>query len=379
MPRARAPMPGERAGRSCPLARAVGKRTGHRSRGYPGTLGTVIEPNRLAPGTACGPGGGASGLSEFTPTFAAVSEQVCGVIRGKADQVRLALVCLFARGHLLLEDVPGVGKTSLAKAIAQSMGLSWTRVQFTPDLLPADITGTSLIRPQGKGFTFHRGPIFTNFLLADEINRASPKTQSALLEAMQEHQVTAGDDTYPLPSPFLVIATQNPVGHEGTFPLPASELDRFLVRSHLGYPDRASALEMIRPPATMTDQLAAVTTPDAVLQMIRTAARVFVAPALQEYMVDLVEATRAHHAVQLGLSPRALVGLQSACRAMAAASGRAYVIPDDVKGLLAPVGAHRLVLEPEYVYSGTTPGDVLADVLARTPPPVPPEPRATHG
>jgi MoxR-like ATPase len=347
----------------------------------------VIERSQLAAGAPEKPAAGAPGepgtsagtLSEFTTAFTGVTDQVCNVIRGKRDQVRLALVCLFARGHLLLEDVPGVGKTSLAKAIAQSMGLSWTRVQFTPDLLPADITGTTVIGPDGEGFSFRRGPIFTNFLLADEINRASPKSQSALLEAMQEHQVTAGDETYPLPSPFLVIATQNPVGHEGTFALPASELDRFLVRSHLGYPDRGSALEMMRQPAATIDRLDAVTSPGSVRQMISTVTGVFVAPALQEYMVDLVDATRAHSAVLLGLSPRALMGLQSACRAMAAAQGRGYVIPDDVKALLAPVGCHRLVLEPEAVYAGTTPSDVLADVLARTPPPVAPQHRAAHG
>ncbi|HET9058432.1 MAG TPA: MoxR family ATPase [Acidimicrobiales bacterium] len=339
----------------------------------------MIEPSELVGREAPGPGNRSDEVTEFAATFTAVTDRVCGVVKGKASQVRLALVCLLARGHLLLEDVPGVGKTSLAKAIAQSMGLTWTRVQFTPDLLPADITGTTVMGPDGQAFAFRRGPIFTNFLLADEINRASPKTQSALLEAMQEQQVTAGEHTYPLPSPFLVIATQNPVGHDGTFALPVSELDRFLVRSHLGYPDRSSALEMMQSASGASGAIDPVVGPEKVLHMIRTAADVFVAPALQEYMVDLVDATRSHHAVLLGLSPRALVGLQSASRAMAASQGRTYVVPDDVKALLGPVGNHRLVLQPEAAYQGTTAADVIDDVLTRTSPPVPSRRRVADG
>jgi MoxR-like ATPase len=316
--------------------------------------------------------GALSGATEFADIFAAVHNQICRVIKGKAEEVHLALVCVFSEGHLLVEDVPGVGKTTLAKAIARSLGLSWHRAQFTPDMLPSDVTGTSVFDRATSNFIFRPGSVFANILLADEINRASPKTQAALLEAMEERQVTVDTTTYALPEPFVVVATQNPVEHEGTYPLPASELDRFLLRLHVGYPDKAAALEMLQQQASVKpEDLEALVPVDQVRAMARFSTAVHVGPALQSYMVDLAEATRAHPNVTLGLSPRAVLGLQRTSRCLAASRGRDYVVPDDIKALLRPVGEHRLVLSPDFAFSRHSAAHVISEVLTSVPVPLP--------
>jgi MoxR-like ATPase len=289
------------------------------------------------------------------------------VIQGKDDAIRLALVCLLAEGHLLIEDVPGVGKTSLAKALAASLGCSWGRIQFTPDLLPSDVTGVTVYNRATGTFEFRPGGIFANLVLGDEINRASPKTQSALLEAMEERQVTVDRTTYPLQPPFMVIATQNPVEHEGTYPLPESQLDRFLMRIAMGYPGRASEIAILDTHAGGSQAVPmplAVATAGDVEVMIAMAQAIHVAPSLKGYIVDLAEATRRRPELALGVSPRAALGLLRAARARAASLGREYLVPDDIKVLAAPVLEHRLALTPEAQLRGASRADVLADVLA---------------
>ena len=322
-----------------------------------------------------------SGPEEFAEIFSAVHTQICSVLRGKSDEVRLALVCVFSEGHLLVEDVPGVGKTSLAKAIARSLGLSWQRVQFTPDLMPSDLTGSSIFNRATNEFVFRPGGVSSNILLADEINRASPKTQAALLEAMEERQVTVDGTTYFLPEPFVVIATQNPLEHEGTFPLPASELDRFLVRLHLGYPDKRSAVEILQdqPSGKKVDELRALVPLKKVGAMAHFSARTYVAPALQSYLVELAEATRCHPGVVIGLSPRAVLGIQRAARCLAASFGREYVTPDDIKAVLGPVGEHRLVVSSEFLFNDKDASDVIGEAVASVPVPVPGTLRAAYG
>jgi MoxR-like ATPase len=317
------------------------------------------------------PAAGAATLGAFAETFEAVIDNVARILEGKEDPTRLALVCLAAEGHLLLEDVPGVGKTSLAKALARSFDLGWRRIQFTPDLLPSDVTGASVFDRESGSFTFRPGGVFANVVLADEINRASPKTQSALLEAMQERQVTVDNITHRLPAPFLVVATQNPVEHEGTYPLPESQLDRFLLRVRMGYPDRAAEMAMLdRPDArTPVDDLPAVAGPEAIPTMVTVASAVHVANALKGYIVDIATATRHHPALALGMSPRAALALQRASRALAASVGREYVIPDDIKHLAGPVLEHRLVLSPEGVVTGVDIAEVVTEVLRSVPVP----------
>jgi MoxR-like ATPase len=317
------------------------------------------------------PAVGATSVGAFAVTFDAVIDNVAEVLQGKAEPTRLALVCLAAEGHLLLEDVPGVGKTSLAKALARSFDLEWRRIQFTPDLLPSDVTGASVYDRETGSFAFRPGGVFANVVLGDEINRASPKTQSALLEAMQEGQVTVDNVTHRLPSPFLVIATQNPVEHEGTYPLPESQLDRFLLRVRMGYPDRTAELDMLERPESRTavDDLPAVAGPDAIPTLVALARQVHVASALKGYIVDLATATRHHPALSLGMSPRAALALQRASRALAASAGREYVIPDDIKYLASPVLEHRLVLSPEGVVTGVDIAEVVAEVLRSVPVP----------
>jgi MoxR-like ATPase len=314
---------------------------------------------------------GAAAVGTFAETFEAVVENVAQILQGKEDPTRLALVCLAAEGHLLLEDVPGVGKTSLAKALARSFDLEWRRIQFTPDLLPSDVTGASVYDRENGSFVFRPGGVFANVVLGDEINRASPKTQSALLEAMQERQVTVDNVTRRLPSPFLVIATQNPVEHEGTYPLPESQLDRFLLRVRMGYPDRTAEMAMLEQPESRTsvDDLPPVAGPDAIPTMVSLANQVHVATALKGYIVDLATATRNHPALSLGMSPRAALALQRAARALAASVGREYVIPDDIKYLAGPVLEHRLVLSPEGVVAGVDISDVVTEVLRGVPVP----------
>ena len=307
----------------------------------------------------------------FAEVFEAIVDNIERVIQGKDDAIRLALTCLVAEGHLLIEDVPGVGKTSMAKALAASLGVDWHRIQFTPDLLPSDVTGVNVYSRAKGTFEFRPGGIFANIVLGDEINRASPKTQSALLEAMEERQVTVDATTYSLPAPFMVIATQNPIEHEGTYPLPESQLDRFLMRIGMGYPDRRSEIEMLDTHGgeNAIDDLTAVATPDDIDTMTSMARAVHVAPSIKGYLVDLAEATRKHTALALGISPRATLALQRAARARAAAVGREFVTPDDVKALVGPVLEHRLVLTPEAAIGGTGPNEILDEVVDVVPVP----------
>jgi MoxR-like ATPase len=296
------------------------------------------------------------------------------VIQGKREQVGLALVCLLAEGHLLLEDVPGVGKTSLAKAIARSISATANRIQFTPDLLPSDVVGVSVWNRSSNEFEFRPGGVFAHIVLADEINRASPKTQSALLEAMQERQVTVDARTYALPRPFLVIATQNPIELEGTYPLPEAQLDRFLMRLPIGYPSRDAELAILETHGTDTghlrvDALEPVATAADVAAAADAVTMVHVAPAIQHYIVDLVEATRGHHDLVLGVSPRGALALQRAARAYAASSGRDYVIPDDVKVLAPTVLEHRIIATPEAGLRGVRGVDVIHAVVGSVPVP----------
>src|SRR4051812_14474463 len=293
----------------------------------------------------------------FAETFSAIATNVERVVQGKPDVIELALLCLVAEGHLLIEDVPGVGKTSLAKALAASIDCRWARIQFTPDLLPSDVVGVTIWNRATNEFEFRPGVVFANLVLGDEINRASPKTQSALLEAMEERQVTVDGHTHELEAPFMVLATQNPIEHEGTYPLPDSQLDRFLMRVTVGYPERAAELDILDRHAgeTVVDDLQPVATSKDVLAMTFAAREIHVAPSLKGYLVDLAEASRRHPALALGMSPRATLALQKAARARAAASGRTYVVPDDIKELARPVLGHRLVLTPETLMQAADP------------------------
>jgi MoxR-like ATPase len=304
--------------------------------------------------------------------FDALLRNVERVIQGKRDQIRLALVCMFAEGHLLIEDVPGVGKTSLAKALARSISATANRIQFTPDLLPSDVVGVSVWNRATSEFEFRPGAVFAHVLLADEINRASPKTQSALLESMEEHQVTVDSRTYALPRPFLVIATQNPVELEGTYPLPEAQLDRFLMRVPMGYPSREAEVAILESQGaarTRVDQLEPVASAADVAAAADAIAAVHVAVALQAYIVDLAEATRRHPDLVLGVSPRGALALQRAARALAASTGRDYVIPDDIKTLAPAILEHRVLLGPEAELRGITTSDVVRAVLASVPVP----------
>ena len=273
-------------------------------------------------------------------------DNISTVVHGKREAIEFALIALLGEGHLLIEDVPGVGKTSLAKALASSIDCTWKRVQFTPDLLPADLVGVSVYERSTEQFRFTPGPIFANIVLADEINRASPKTQSALLEAMEERQVSADGTTHRLEAPFMVIATQNPVEQEGTYRLPESQLDRFLLRISLGYPGRTAEMAILDGQGAIDalNKLEPVVSSDEVLQMVDAVKQVYLAPALKSYLIDLAEASRRHGAIELGLSPRATMQLASAVRGHAAARGRDYGTPDDVKAVARSVLAHRILL-----------------------------------
>jgi MoxR-like ATPase len=292
-----------------------------------------------------------------------------GVILGKPQQLRLCVACLLSRGHLLIEDVPGVGKTTLAHALAQVFGLGWNRVQFTSDLLPADIIGVSVFDRSSQQFEFRKGPVFTQLLLADEVNRASPRTQSALLEAMEERQVSADGQTYVLPEPFFVVATQNPTEQLGTFALPESQLDRFLMRVELGYPDAAHERELLRS-GERRDRLATLAaTLDSVrvCELQQRVRRIHVAEVLLDYAQRLIARTREHAALKLGLSPRAGQGLIRAAQAWSLLQGRGAVLPEDVQTVFAPIAGHRLVLRDESAARASR--DVIQDLLRGVPVP----------
>jgi MoxR-like ATPase len=307
----------------------------------------------------------------FEEHFEALVSNVERVIQGKREIIQLALTCLVADGHLLIEDVPGVGKTMLAKAIARSIDGTWHRIQFTPDLLPSDVTGVSVWNRATDEFEFRPGGIFANIVLADEVNRASPKTQSALLEAMEERQVTVDVRTHLLERPFMVIATQNPIEYEGTYPLPEAQLDRFLLRVKMGYPDRAAGIDILETHGVEepVDDLGPVLTAADVTGMAEAVTSVYVAPSLMGYIVDVAEASRQDRDLALGISPRGALALQRASRAYAASAGRDYVIPDDIKLLAGSVLEHRLILSPEAELRGSTPKDALEAVLERVPVP----------
>jgi len=282
---------------------------------------------------------------EILPKLAELEATIGSAIRGKAEVVRLSLVCLLARGHLLIEDVPGVGKTTLAQALAHSVSCRFHRLQFTSDMLPSDVLGVTIYNVQSEIFEFKPGPIFSNFLLADEINRTTPKTQSALLEAMNEAQVTIDGHSHSLPRPFMVVATQNPVEHHGTYPLPESQLDRFLMRLRIGYPDAVSEREILRNterelPRAVSSGLVA----DDILRLQEAVHRVTVEDSLLDYILAIVEKTRNHESLALGVSPRGSQALYRAVQALALLEGREYAIPDDVKRLAAPLFAHRVVI-----------------------------------
>jgi MoxR-like ATPase len=307
--------------------------------------------------------------SGLATRIGAVVANVERVIFGKHHEVELALVALVCRGHILVEDVPGTGKTMLAKAIARSLGCSFKRIQFTPDLLPSDVTGVSIFNQRNNQFEFRPGPVMTQIVLADEINRATPKTQSALLEAMEEHQVTVDGVTYQLPDPFLVMATQNPIEYEGTFPLPEAQLDRFFIRLQLGYPKEREeiaildAQRIIHPLETIEQVMGA----EELLKAMSAVKDVHIAEQVKTYVVGVVNATRSHPDVYLGASPRGSLALARASQAYALIQGRDFVLPDDVKALAGPTLSHRLILQPQARLKDLAATTVIAEVLASVP------------
>jgi MoxR-like ATPase len=301
-----------------------------------------------------------------------LAENLAKVIHAPAETLRLAVLCLVSEGHMIIEDFPGVGKTMLAKAVARSLDCSFSRLQFTPDLLPSDVTGVNVFNQRSNEFEFRPGPIFANLLLVDEINRAPPKTQAALLECMQENQVTIDGVSYALGRPFMVMATQNPIEYEGTYPLPEAQLDRFTMRIDIGYPSHAEEAKMLAeqtsdPPL---DDLEPVTTATGITEVIDDAMRVFVEESLHRYVVALVRHTRDDPRLYLGASPRAGIALLRVAKARALADGREYVLPEDVQAVASPVLAHRLILGPEARASATSPQELVREAVERTAVPV---------
>ena len=329
-----------------------------------------LEPD--AP-TAPDPTARGASLDQVLQVAGSLTAAMNSVIEGKQSVVRTAVTVLLAEGHLLIEDVPGVGKTLLAKTLGRCIDASVRRVQFTPDLLPSDITGVSVYNQDVRDFEFRPGAIFAHVVVGDEINRASPKTQSALLESMEEAQVTVDGTTYTLPRPFIVMATQNPIEMEGTYPLPEAQRDRFMARISMGYPSARSELEMldVHGGASPLEGLRPVTDAATIESMVAAVRQVHAAPAVRQYIVDLAHATRSSPALRLGASPRATLHLLRASRAHAALSGRDHVLPDDVQQMALPVLSHRLMPTGETQMARRTPADVLSDLLQRVPVPAP--------
>ncbi|HEY9498830.1 MAG TPA: MoxR family ATPase [Terrimesophilobacter sp.] len=307
----------------------------------------------------------------FADTFNRLVAGVDQVLLGKTFVIKLAFTALLSEGHLLLEDFPGTGKTSLARAMSQSVDGTNSRIQFTPDLLPGDITGVSIYDQRSGSFEFHKGPVFANIVLADEINRASPKTQAALLEVMEEDHVTVDGVTHDVGAPFMVIATQNPIEQAGTYRLPEAQLDRFIMKTSIGYPDHASTLRILQGAGVKAHEVIvpAIATAEVIVEMGALARTVHVDPSINDYVSRLVDASRNSDEVRLGASVRAALALVRTAKTLAAASGRHYVIPDDVKVLAEPVLAHRLVLDPEAEFEGVTSSSIVSQLLLETPPP----------
>ena len=293
------------------------------------------------------------------------------VIVGKTSEVRLAVICLICQGHLLIEDVPGVGKTTLARSLAKSTGCSFSRIQFTPDILPSDVTGVSVFNQRSSDFEFRAGPLAAQIVLADEINRATPKTQSALLEAMEERQITVDGVSRKLPSPFMVMATQNPIEYEGTFPLPEAQLDRFLMRVHLGYPTNTDEVLMMDAQQTLhpIERLEQITNSDEIIDIQRAVKEIYVDPLIKQYIVSLVDMTRHHEAVYLGASPRGSLALYRTAQARALLDGRDFVIPDDVKELAYTTLGHRVIVSPSARVKSISASDIILGCLERVPVP----------
>jgi len=301
-------------------------------------------------------------VQDFTES---VIENIERVIVGKRGSVELSVVCLLSKGHLLIEDIPGVGKTMLARSLARSIGASFNRIQFTPDMLPSDVTGVSIFNQSNRQFEYRSGPIMAQIVLVDEINRATPKTQAALLEAMQEGQVSVDGVTHIIPRPFMVLATQNPIEYEGTFPLPEAQMDRFLLRVRLGYPDLDEEINVLdrQQYKHPLDSLKPVEDVESVLHVQRDILSVYIAPSIKQYMVEIVRHTRAHKQVYLGASPRGSLALYKASQAWAAMRGRDFVIPDDVKSIAVPALAHRLILGPGARLREIVVGDIVEEAL----------------